>query len=379
VAREQVAAREVTRAARSRAPAAALLRLQRTAGNAAVGRMLARARSDPPRLPGDCPGHEPGEVAQSRTGLGVLTHDVMEAGPDAMLIADFGVGRSEVKEETRRDKDLQAWIALFERDRTYKLSILGLDDCVTASTGHQKLRKARAESVRKLFGTSTQARISTADAAPDGDYYRRTNATRADRAKNRGAVVLYQRVLDFDPKKMPSPPKPPRRSTTDCDTKQMDAIAESYPVAVAMVDAAIAAIRSPDRTDPIVKALLRKYFNDDGVSTHTHARAGFLRIRRGLKTDVKFECEDDCEESTVAYQVPILSERIHLCDGAFKGDRNELASTIVHEASHAFDFTMRLNEDYCAGGCPKSLDRWTAYNNADSYAEFAQEVLETVR
>lgn len=377
LAMERVPAREGMRAPRAREPEPAILRLQRTAGNAAVCRLLARAPGDLPRLPGDCSGHEPGEVQQSRTGTGVLTHDVMEGGPDAMLIADFGVGRSEVKAETKRDKDLLAWIALFERDRSYKLSILGLDDCVVPPTGREKLRKARAESVRKLFGPDTQSRIATADAAPDGDYFRSTNATRGDRAKNRGALVLYTRTLDYEPRRMPKPPKPPRRATEDCNDKQMDELAEAYPVAVAMVEHAIGSIPGADRTDPMVKAILRKYFNDDGVSTHMHVRAGFMRIRRGLATNVKFICEDKCAKSDFAFVYP-GSEKVHLCPRAF-GDRNDLASTIIHEASHAFDFTSGISEEDCTGGCPKSLDRWDGYDNADSYGEFAQEVFEKVR
>jgi hypothetical protein len=97
----------VARAApRPPAPQSAVLALQRSAGNHAVSRLLARAKAD-------CPGYEAGEVEQSRTPRGVLTHDVMTPGPGYMLVADFGVDRSDVKDSTKQDPDLQRWIAQF--------------------------------------------------------------------------------------------------------------------------------------------------------------------------------------------------------------------------------------------------------------------------
>ena len=138
-------------------------------------------------------------------------------------------------------------------------------------------------------------------------------------------------------------------------------------------------LRGADSTDPVVKALLRKYFNDDGVSTHTHVRAGFLRIQRGLKTDFTFECEQDglmCDGDTYAYVVPVVGWRVHMCKYAFGKGAVDLASTVVHESSHKFDFTG--DKEGCTGGC-SGLDRWAAYDNADSYAEFAKEVFRTVR
>ena len=66
---------------------------------------------------------------------------------------------------------------------------------------------------------------------------------------------------------------------------------------------------------------------------------------------------------------------VHICPCAFGRSTTDLAETIVHESSHKFSNTD--DEAYCWGGCPSSLDRWDAYDNADSYSKFAWEVYMT--
>jgi outer membrane protein OmpA-like peptidoglycan-associated protein len=323
----------------------------------------------------DCPGYEPGEIARSRTGDGILTHDVMPRGRDAMLIGDFGVDRSAVKQETKEDSDLQAWIAVFESDPSYQLSILGLDDCVGAPAKRAALRKRRAESVLALLGPAARARVAVADAAPEGDFTA-DNQSIGGRAMNRGVLVQFRRVIDMKPTDVEAKP-PPRRNAVACNDSEADQLARAHPIAIAMVDKAIAEIPGVGSTSPQAEAVMRKYFKDAGSSTHMHVRAGFLRIREGLKTDFKYECEDDCDKRTVAYVVPIVGMRVHMCKGAFGTGIFDLASTIIHECSHIFDRTNLSDiagEPYCTGGCPASMDRWDAIDNADSYAEFAEEV-----
>jgi hypothetical protein len=354
-------------------PRTGLLPLQRSAGNRAVGRMLARRDLE-------CPGYDAGEVERSRTGAGILTHDVLLRGAGHMLIADFAVDSSTVKPETKRDPDLLSWIAAFERDRSYKLSLLGLDDCVGSRPQRERLRKDRARSVRDLFGADTKSRIAVTDGAAV-DEYTDVNTDPGGRAMNRSVLVGFRQDIDFEPIDATPPPrpKPPRKPTVDCEEGQSDELAEAFPIAVQMVDNAIRSLPGADSTDPVVKALLRKYFNDDGVSTHTHVRAGFLRIQRGLKTDFTFECEQDgwmCDGTTYAYVWPVVGWRVHMCKYAFGKGAVDLASTIVHETSHKFDFTG--DKAGCTGGC-SGLDRWAAYDNADSYAEFAKDVFRTVR
>lgn len=65
-----------------------------------------------------------------------------------------------------------------------------------------------------------------------------------------------------------------------------------------------------------------------------------------------------------------------ICGLAFGFSATDLAETIVHVSSHMFDSTD--DEEYCWGGCPASLGRWDAYDNADSFSKFAWEVWTTL-
>jgi outer membrane protein OmpA-like peptidoglycan-associated protein len=385
-----------------------LLRLQRMAGNASVSQWIVQARGNATamvarcpdcgdtckdteyeeleqqlaravvqRAPGadrgtpDCPGYEHGEQQRSHSAGGILGKDVLPRGT-ALLVADFGVDQSAVKAQAKNDADLQAWLKEFESDSSYRISILGLDDCVGDRTKREQLRQQRAEAVRAMLGPEAQKRVLVADGAPV-DEYTADNTSSGGRAMNRGALIMFQQELDMEPIEVTArpAPKPPRRKTVDCGDEQTAALSKSHAIAIRMVEKAMASIPGATSTEPLVKALLRKYFRDDGVSTHMHVRAGFRGIMGGLKDDFKFECEDDCDSGTLAYVVPIFGFRVHICNTAF-GDDNELAATIIHECAHMYDFSF--GDTYCEGGCPTSMDRWDAYSNADSYSEFAQEV-----
>lgn len=391
----------------------ALLWLQRTAGNAAVSQWVARSEGRAPatvarcpdcggtctdaedealderspkevptvqRTPGtdagtpDCPGYEPGEQQRSHSASGILGKDVLPRGT-ALLVADFGVDQSAVHAQAGNDADLQAWVGEFESDSSYRISILGLDDCVGDRTKREQLRKQRAEAVRGILGPEAQKGVLVADGAPV-DEYTADNTTSGGRALNRGALLMFHREVDMQPIEVTAkpPPKPPKRETADCSDEQTEALSRSHAIAIRMVEKATASIPGADSTDPVVKALLRKYFRDDGVSTHMHVRSGFRGIMSGLKDDFKFECEDDCDSGDLAYVIPLIGFRVHVCKAAF-GDDDELAATIIHECAHMYDFSF--GDTYCEGGCPTSMDRWDAYSNADSYSEFAQEVFTT--
>ena len=62
--------------------------------------------------------------------------------------------------------------------------------------------------------------------------------------------------------------------------------------------------------------------------------------------------------------------RVHLCEAAFGREDLDLEATLVHEFSHLFDGTG--DEKYCFKDC-STLDPEEAYENADSYAEFAKD------
>jgi outer membrane protein OmpA-like peptidoglycan-associated protein len=408
--------RKVPRPPTSPAQEHPLFRLQRMAGNAAVSQWIVRARGsatamvarcpdcgdtckdaecgeleqqlaravvqrapDVDRGTPDCPGYEQGEQQRSHSAAGILGKDVLPRG-SALLVVDFGVNQSAVKAQAKNDADLQAWLTEFESNSTYRISILGVDDCVGDRTKREQLRKQRAEAVRAILGPEAQKRVLVADGAPV-DEYTADNTSSGGRAMNRGALIMFMQELDMEPIEVTAKPapKPPRRKTVDCNAAQADALSKSHAIAIRMVEKAMASIPGAHSTDPLVKALLRKYFRDDGVSTHMHVRDGFHGIMRGLKDDFKFECEDDdsllCGPPTVAYVLPIVGFRVHICERAF-GDDNELAATIIHECAHMYDFSF--GDTYCEGGCPASMDRWDAYSNADSYSEFAQEVFTAI-
>jgi hypothetical protein len=145
-----------------------------------------------------------------------------------------------------------------------------------------------------------------------------------------------------------------------------------------MVDKAIQVLGAAqsDPVTPHVKALLRKYFGDDGVSTYLHALEGFVAIKRGLADNVTYECENPgsfmynyfCDGNLAYVRSSIVAINIHVCDSAFNEDDVGLARVLVHENSHKYDGTA--DNQYCWTGC--TLDRWDAYNNADSYAQFAR-------
>src|SRR3954467_5035985 len=180
---EAVPEREPPRTAPPALPEHVLMQLQRTAGNAAVSRLVAGARGPltvarcpdcggtckdaeeeeeealerrrpapqgtihraPDATGGtpDCPGYDEGEPTRSHSAAGILAKDVMARG-QALLVADFGIDQSTIKAQAKTDADLQAWVAEWEKGSSYRLSILGLDDCVGDRAKREQLRKQRA-------------------------------------------------------------------------------------------------------------------------------------------------------------------------------------------------------------------------------------------
>ena len=169
-------------------------------------------------------------------------------------------------------------------------------------------------------------------------------------------------------------------ATSDCTATDISEITAAYPVAQAMVSKAYRVIGATPT--PAVDALLMKYFNDDSVSTRLHTLIGYNNLISGMAGSFTLECEHVgnfmydwfCGGSN-AY-VRVIPINIHLCEAAFGRSVNNLAETIIHECSHKFDNTG--DEAYCSGGCPASLDRWDAYDNADSFSKFAWEAYTTI-
>jgi Lysine-specific metallo-endopeptidase len=335
----------------------------------------------------DCPGYGPGEIARSRTEAGILVDDVKRV-PGHLLISDFGVDQSKLKGIVRRDPLLLQMIVDFERDQDRVLTILGLDDCVGAVGARQRLREARAEEIFKLLGPSARTRVRFVGAA-DANLFHSDNRSSGGRALNRGVLIGLNQNLDFQAEKIEGKVSPPLRGTVDCTPKQKAALEKAHSMAVSMATRAYELVHGQPSTT--VARLLRKYFRDDSDPTVDRVRAGFKRVVSGLTATTlgaKYECEEagqwqipllpSCNDpSTLAYSIPWIGFRIHVCEAAFttRGGILDLASTLVHEHSHLYDGTqfLKTDEPYCEGGCPPSLSPSEAINTADAYSEFAKE------
>lgn len=222
-------------------------------------------------------------------------------------------------------------------------------------------------------------------------------ATPGPRPQRRSAVITTTAAPTPTPTSTPTPVPVPAPTptptpattvpTTDCTQPEAEALARARPIATSMVDKAISmlGLNPADSRTPQVKALLRKYFGDDSASTYLHALTGFRAIQRGLAQGVTYECEHRgsfmynwfCGGSTLGYtRWHGVAMNIHLCEAGFTRGDVDLATTMVHENSHMFDATG--DPQYCDQSAGCTLDRWSAYDNADSYAIFAQDVYQNM-
>ncbi len=123
-----------------------------------------RMRTSPAR----CTAYVTGELRISRTSKGHLAPDVSLL-DGRLLIADFGVNRSNVKSTTTMEKLLKDWLNRFETDSTYRLRILGYSDCVGIEKTNTQVRQNRAQQVYQLLGKSARSRVVSAGAAAAGN------------------------------------------------------------------------------------------------------------------------------------------------------------------------------------------------------------------
>lgn len=339
-----------------------------------LGESVQRQPAGP--APTVCPKHEPREVRDSRTDAGHI-YDIWELGGGQLLIADFGVGRTGVKKSTAADPALVAWLQRFESDSSYKLKIVGYDDCSGTPGQRVNARTGRAQQVLAMLGSSAKSRVSSTGPAALNSYIN-DNTTVQHRAQNRGVVIEYTRLIKLPPTNVTVTKKKVAPPTNECTKTQKSELANALPLAKDMVDNALGVMGGP--WTPALKALLRKYFNDDSASTFIRVIAGLKKIKSGLKVSVTYECEqpgslffDEVCGGSTAYVWAWIGFKIHMCPDAFGRSNSALAETIVHENSHMFDHTSL--DKYCnlSSGCSSGLSRWDAYDNADSFSTFAQD------
>lgn len=333
-------------------------------------------QSSTPKATG-CPPYESGEKRASRTRSGHLSGDIWELGGGELLVADFGIGWRSVKDQARNDPALKGWLSRFENDSSYRLEVVGYDDCRGSARQHLHLRKGRASRVGALLGPAAKARTGSIGPAPPGAYVT-SNESVGSRAQNRGVIIRHHQEMGFAPDVVKSTKRRTTPPTEDCNARQREELKNALPLAKAMVDNALSRLYGP--VDAKTKVMLRKYFSDDSWKTKRGFIAGLKRIKSGLATSVEYECENPgsfmydyfCDGAT-AYVRAWVGMSIHLCAAAFGRSNAALAETIIHEASHMFDFTD--DEKYCSvgAGCA-GLDRWDAYDNADSFSTFAMDL-----
>ena len=328
-----------------------------------------------------CPKRVRGEIGRSRSSSMFLWE---LKNPSGWLVENFAIGSSSIKKNLESNHTWTAFKESMVKQTDKRWEILGFSDCSGKEGRNKTLRKERALAIFSILPESVQKRVDTAEDAFMGDCIVE-NRSEVGRSLNRSAFIRVS-GLSFPSKEITvQPPKPkpkPTAESVDCRKSEVDQLSRAYPIAIDMAEKALDLMRGS--STPERKALLEKYFNDSGVSTTMHVRAGFLNLVRGIKSSFKFECEHEGEwfydrfcDPTVAY-VRTVAIRVHLCEGAFgKGD-DRLARIIVHECSHMFDFTNWpgiSDEPYCSPskGCSKSLSRWDCIDNADSYAWFAFE------
>jgi outer membrane protein OmpA-like peptidoglycan-associated protein len=325
----------------------------------------------------ECPKREPGEVEASLREP--MTVEYLEAPVQGYVIARFGAGQSRLKAGVTSNPNW-AYLVQALSDASSQWEVIGLSDCHGEEAINTSLRQERADAVRAALPAAAAAQVTGTRAASLYDCVT-DNTSRDDRAWNRSVLIaLESRTEVFPDEKIEGTrpvPKPVAQPTSDCPPSSKSEIAAAKPIAVAMAEKALVVLGS---STPTTDRLLRKYFNDSSVSTYMHVRSGFLSTLSGLRTSVTIECERKgswfydhfCASSstsvTTAYVRP-LGFRVHLCEAAFGSGDLDLARTLVHEFSHMFDSTD--DEEYCWSGCSSSLDRWDAYDNADSYAGFA--------
>ena len=179
-------------------PADHILRLQRTAGNAAVTRMLCERGLQ--RAPKTKPELKPERGEREEAAKGKLR--LIEKEPRReWLITGFPIGGSDITEDEARGfvaeivKSLQQGHMIYVTGQD-PLEVIGYSDAFTGEGyDDSALRKDRArhfcEAAKGYFGESTKSYknlLSSCEAAPAGEYVEE-NTTRQGRAQNRSILI----------------------------------------------------------------------------------------------------------------------------------------------------------------------------------------------
>lgn len=331
----------------------------------------------------ECPGHDPGEVARSRTDEGILTEPVSMRAPQLLLVADFGVGRSAVKQRVQRDSVLRGWLASFEENDSYRLRLLGLDDCVGKRSVREQLRQARAESVRDLLRPDARRRVEFAGAAPLDDYTM-SNASSGGRAMNRSVLINFRQEVDGEPI-----PVEGRRTTVwsvprtrGCGkgtnaTHPASEVREAHRRASEMLWYAVTA--SAEWEDAHVQRLARRHFK---VTPHPTLEL-WGRITTALSSmlaavdEASYECERKQRgwRGCLAGTLAIALHHIRLCPRWWNRGTDRRAEVLLHEWAHKWGRGVaRILETYCSDPGFRNLPSTKLVESPDAYSSYIFEL-----
>ena len=317
-----------------------------------------------------------------------------------MLIANFDIGSAKIKPQL---KDMIYWKQFLRKiaGNRSRWDLVGFTDCAGGESLNKSLRKQRAKAVFDILPPRIQSQIDTQDGDPITECIR-DNTTRQDRTLNRSVLFQFGSYgADLSSKPIVvSPEKPALVDTKDCTQHQSDQLALAFRFAKMMVEKAISVIDHMKRGSA-EEALLLKYFGANGWDVRDKIRRTYRRMQRDWNDDITFRCETandkdrivtigrqqvkiegDCTSGTEGLTgvIPILTNghlgSILICDSAFTTNvlpETDLSETILHEISHAMEWTF--DKGYCnrRHGC--SLDTDEAVHNGDSYSGFAGEAL----
>ena len=375
----------------------AILQLQRTAGNRAVGIEIGEVTVEPV-----CPPYERGERARAASPGGVLDADVSLAGGhgidsaagDSVVVADFPIGSAALRPSTVAQLR-SSWIGILERQSTVRYEIVGYSDCAGEGSRNSALRRSRAQAVAALF-PKTAARATGISGAPVAEHAV-DNGSPEHRALNRSVIIRLPPSTPPPPAPTTEPEEPhvviPRREppTSGCKQGWRDMLSVAWPAARMMVTKALEMAYTGKGS--VNTYLLERYFGPDALTNIVPIRQGYqTMLSKWFDWDPNFECHEqnearcphkDPHKVKLAYvrmknNWPFKSTpygSVHVCTEGFInsiGNLQELSSTVVHELSHRLDNTD--DNAYCSDPPECGLTTAKAIDNADSYAQYARTV-----
>jgi outer membrane protein OmpA-like peptidoglycan-associated protein len=349
----------------------------------------------------DCPPRQKGEERTAHDGnMPFLNFLDPVENVSGMLIANFDIGSAKIKPKFEEMIYWKQFLRKIARNRS-RWDLVGFTDCAGGESLNKSLRNQRAKAVFDILPARVKSQIDSHDGAPITQCIR-DNTTSQDRTLNRSVLFQFESYdanLSSKPEVI-SPEPPPPVDTEHCDQHQNDQLALAFRFAKMMVDKAISVIDHMKRGAP-EEALLLKYFGKDAWDSRDEIRRTYRRMQRDWNPNLTFRCESeedkdktitmgsqrikiegDCTSGTEGLTgvIPILTNghlgSILICDSAFTTSvlpETDLGETILHEISHALEWTF--DKGYCnrRSGC--SLDTDEAVHNGDSYSGFAGEAL----